>query len=254
MSILKINKGTKIITSIMIILAAVGLSIAWIYYGNLNKSVDPRVKPAQIMYGRYNVYAAENDHQKVLELLDSIQEVYLAIPHYRNSYEMGVVLNNRASVFLTLALADTVNFNIELRQHYFMLAERHLNQSIDYYSNWLTAFKNKKEDEIFDIVHASFANDSLLKDHKHLDAIILNRVKKIQTAQVETPRRLSVSYANMGIIQRHQNELEKAVDYYVKALDLWSENLAARNNLNVLLGEPIEKQSFFRKLFPPDRD
>ncbi len=236
----------------MVILAAVGISIAWIYYGNINKSVDPRVKPAQIMYGRYNVYAAENDHQKVLVLLDSIQDVYLAIPHYRNSYEMGVVLNNRASVYLTLALADTVN---EVRrQHYFMLAEQQLHQSIAYYSDWMDEFSNKNEDETYDIVHASFATDSLLKDHKYLDAIIANRVKEIKTAQVETPRRLSVSYANMGIIHRHQNELEDAVEYYVKALDLWSENLAARNNLNVLLGEPIEKQSFFRKLFPPDRE
>ncbi len=236
----------------MVILALVGVTIAWIYYGNINRSVDPRVKPAQIMYGRYNVYAAENDHQKVLELLDSIQEVYLAIPHYRNSYEMGVVLNNRASVYLTLALADIVNE--ELRQHYFMLAEQQLHKSIAYYADWLDEFSNKNEDEIYGIVHESFANDSLLKDHIYLDAIITNRVEEIQKARIETPRRLSVSYANMGIIQRHQNELEDAVTYYVKALDLWSENLAARNNLNVLLGEPIEKQSFFRKLFPPDRE
>ena len=236
----------------MTILAAVGMAIAWLYYGNINKSVDPRVKTAQLMYGRYNVYASENNHAKVLELLDSIKEVYSAIPHYRNSYEMGVVFNNRATVFLTLALADTVN--IKIRQHHFLLAEQYLQQSIGYYTAWMDDYYNKYERDIFDIVYASFANDSLLKDNKHLDAIINNRVKEIRTAQLETPRRLSVSYANMGIIRRHQNELEEAVKYYVKALDLWSENLAARNNLNVLLGEPIEKQSFFRKLFPPDRN
>ncbi len=236
----------------MVILAAVGIAIAWMYYGNINKSADPRVKPAQIMYGRYNYYASENDHERVLELLDSIQTVYMAIPHYRNSYEMGVVLNNRASVFLSLALSDTVNE--ERRQHYFFIAQGHLQQSIAYYSDWMNEFSNINEDEIHEIVHASFSTDSLLKDHKYLDAIIANRVKEIHSAQTETPRRLSVSYANMGIIHRHRNELEDAVEYYVKALDLWSENLAARNNLNVLLGEPIEKQSFFRKLFPPDRE
>ena len=252
MSILKINKGTKIITGIMIILAAVGFSIAWIYYGNINKSVDPRVKPAQVMYGRYNLYASENNHAKVLELLDSIKEVYSTIPHYRNSYEMGVVFNNRASVFLTLALADTVNE--EIRQHHFLLAEQYLKQSIRYYTGWMDEYGNKEESDVFEIVHAAFAHDRLLKGNKHLDAIINNRVKEIKAAQVETPRRLSVSYANMGIIQRHQNELDEAVKYYVKALDLWGENLAARNNLNVLLGEPIEKQSFFRRLFPPDRN
>ncbi|MDR4987735.1 MAG: tetratricopeptide repeat protein [Bacteroidales bacterium] len=236
----------------MIILAIIGFTIAWVYYGTINRSADPRVKPAQIMYGRYNVYIAENNPTKVLELLDSIQDVYLAIAHYRNSYEMGVVLNNRASVFLTLALNDTVNE--ERRQLHFLLAKKYLEQSIDYYTGWIDKFGNKDAGEVFDIVHDSFTNDSLLKNNKYLDAIINNRVKEIASAQAETPRRLSVSYANMGIIHRHQNQLDEAVSYYVKALDLWSENLAAKNNLNVLLGEPIEKQSFFRKLFPPDKN
>ncbi len=252
MGILAINKGTKIITGIMVVLAIVGIIIAWIYYGNINKSADPRVKTAQIMYGRYNYYASENNHTRVLELLDSIQEVYMAIPHYNTSYEMGVVFNNRASVFLTLALSDTVNE--ERRQHHFLIAKQHLHQSIAYYSDWIDGFMNKTEDDIHDIVYASFANDSILQINTNLDAIINNRVKEIQTAQIETPRRLSVSFANIGIIHRHRNELEDAVEYYVRALDLWGENLAARNNLNVLLGEPIEKQSFFRKLFPPDRE
>ncbi|MFO7997936.1 MAG: hypothetical protein R6U86_03035, partial [Bacteroidales bacterium] len=101
----------------MVFLGAIGLAVAYVYYGNINKSVDPRVRQAHIMYGRYNVYASENNAEMVLALLDSIEDIYLSVPHYRDSYEMGVVYNTRASVFLSRALSDTLAE--EIRQHFF---------------------------------------------------------------------------------------------------------------------------------------
>ncbi len=235
----------------MLILAAVGIAIAWMYYGNINKSVDPRVKQARVMYGRYNTYAADNDYEKVLSLLDSIAEIYASVPHYSNSYEMGVIQNNRASVFLTLALADTTRN--EIRQNYFALAEMHLLKGIDYYKNWLIEFDNKTKEEIAGIVEQDFSADEVLTNIENLNLVIKKRVSEMLAAQMETPRRLSVSYTNLGIIRRHDDQLEEAYMYYEKALDLWAENHAAKNNMNILFGKPPEKQSFFRKLFPPDR-
>jgi len=246
-----INKGTRIIIGIMVILAAVGIVIAWIYYGNINKSVDPRVRQAQVLYGRYNIYASNNNHEGVLALLDSIENIYTSIPHYRNSYEMGVVENNRASVFLTKALSDPVRE--EIRQHYFALAEQHLLMSIEYYTDWMDSHRNQTEEELKVFVEKEFTADRLLNNNEKLDAIIRNRVKEIMSARIETPRRLSVSYTNLGIIKRHANQVDEAYDYYVKALDLWSENHAAKNNINILFGKPPEKQSILRKLFPPER-
>lgn len=250
-SVLK-NKGIRVVLGIMIILAVAGVVIAWIYYGNINKSVDPRVKQARFMYARYNTYAAGSDYEMVLSLLDSIEEVYASVSHYRNSYEMGVIHNNRASVFLTLALSDTARQ--EIRQSYFALAERHLMQGIDYYNGWMALYGNQSEEEIRAIIEEDFSSDSILISHDYLSAIIQNRVREIQTARIETPRRLSVSYTNLGIIRRHENQLEEAFEYYVKALELWEDNHAAKNNMNILFGQPPEKQSFFRKLFPPDRN
>lgn len=235
----------------MVILAVTGFVIAWLYYGSINRSVDPRIKQAQIMYGRYNVFVSENDFDKVLNLLDSIKAIYAAIPHYANSYEMGVMENNRATVFLTIALSDTVLH--EIRQNYFALAEHHLNKSIDYYNAWMSFYENKTEEEILVVVENEFAPDASLMHHANLDAIIKNRVGEIKTAQIETPRRLSVSYSNLGIIMRHENRLDEAIDYYTKALELWEDNMAAKNNLNIIFGKPLEKQSILRKLFPPDR-
>lgn len=246
------NKGTRIVTGIMLILAAAGIAIAWLYYTNINKSVDPRIKHARLMYGRYNTYAADNDHEKVLLLLDSIAEVYASVPHYRNSYEMGVIQNNRASVFLSMALLGADQE--ELRHNFFALAEIHLLEGIDYYTNWMRLFGNKTEQELMLVVEKEFSLDEALKNDRNLHAIIRNRVNEMRTAQIETPRRLSVSYTNLGIIRRHQDQLEEAYDYYAKALELWEENHAAKNNMKILFGQPPEEQSFFRKLFPPDRN
>lgn len=250
-SIIK-NKGTRILILVMLILAAIGIAIAWMHYGNINKSVDPRVKEARVMYGRYNTYASENDYEKVLSLLDSIAEIYASVQHYSNSYEMGVIQNNRASVFLTLALSDTSQN--EIRQNYFALAEMYLLKGIDYYNNWLIEFQNKTEEEIAEFVNQDFSADEMLTSIENLNLVIKNRISEIMAAQLETPRRLSVSYTNLGIIRRHDNQLEEAYMYYEKALDLWAENHAAKNNMNILFGNPPEKQSFFRKLFPPDRN
>jgi hypothetical protein len=56
----------------MVVLALAGLAIAWIYYSGINRSSDPRVRDARTMYGRFNVYAATNEDEKILSLLDSI--------------------------------------------------------------------------------------------------------------------------------------------------------------------------------------
>jgi tetratricopeptide (TPR) repeat protein len=243
------NKGLGIIIAIMVILTAAGIYIASVYYGNINRSVDPRVRQAQVMYGRYNLYAAGNDSEKVLALLDSIKNVYLSVAHYRNSYEMGVLENNRASVFLTQALSDTV---IEARrQHYFSMAEQHLVQGIDLFTRWLDVFGQLTREEVAVIVSEDFYSDGSLENNEDLEPIIRNRVNAIMTAQVDTPRRLSVSFTNLGIIRRHENQIEQAYDYYSKALELWGENHAAKNNMNILFDRPVVNQSIIRKLFPP---
>jgi tetratricopeptide (TPR) repeat protein len=251
LGLFSINKGTRIIIGVMVVLGAIGIAIAWVYYGNINRAVDPRVREAHLMYGRYNVYASENNAEMVLALLDSIEDIYLSVPHYMDSYEMGVVYNNRASVFLTRALSDSAVE--EIRQYYFSLSEKHLNKSMAYYTRWIDLFGDKSEEEITNLIQEEFSADGSLIQNKNLDAIIRSRIKEIRTAQLEMPRRMSVSYTNLGIIRRHENKPEEAIDYYIKALELWDQNHVAKNNMNILFGEPIEKQSVLRKLFPPER-
>lgn len=251
MKLLPENRGTRIIIGIMVVLTAAGLTIAQVYYGRINRSVDPRVKQARVMYGRYNIYASDDDHEMVLAVLDSINYIYSSVPHYSNSYEKGVIQNNRASVFLARALEDSVRE--EVRRNYFNLAEHHLVSGIEYYTSWLDTWGSLSESDLMAAVGDEFAADQSLSKDRNLEAIVRKRVSDIITAQNEVNRRLSVSYTNLGVIRRHENRVEEAYEFYNKALDLWEDNLAARNNMNILFGRPPEKQSMIRKLFPPDR-
>jgi hypothetical protein len=82
--------------------------------------------------------------------------------------------------------------------------------------------------------------------HKRVDDLVL--------AQNETPRRLSVSFTNQGIVQRHLYKQNEAVESYIKAIKLWKDNFTARNNFNVLMGKPPKDRSIIDQLFPPDKN
>jgi tetratricopeptide (TPR) repeat protein len=251
LGIIPTNKGTRVIILVMVVLALAGLAIAWIYYSGINRSSDPRVRDARTMYGRFNVYAATNEDEKILSLLDSIYQVFKSVDHYSNSYEIGVVMNNRATIYLTRAISDTLVDEVKLQ--YLAMAERELNQGIEYYQEWINTFEALDESGIHDMVYKDFMADPVIANDKRAGLYIRQRVNDIMTARAEMPRRLSVSYTNMGIIRRHENRPEEAVEYYVKALELWEDNLAAKNNLNIIFGRPVEKHGLLRRLFPPRR-
>jgi len=68
------NKPARALIIIMTALVFAGILIAKIYYSGLNQSVDPRVKPARELYGKYNKLAwednlsAENNLNRLLGL------------------------------------------------------------------------------------------------------------------------------------------------------------------------------------------
>ncbi len=251
MNTLSGNKGVRLVILVMIILTSIGIVIAKVYYGRINSAVDPRIREARVMYGRYNSYTSENDAESVVLLLDSVRAIYNSIDHYRCSYEPGVLENNLASVYLTLALAT--KDMVERREFLFDSAEEHLSKGIEYYKSWLERFSDLTEEQVSTIIADEFKADAALRESKNLEAIIAKRIRDILDAQKETPRRLSVSYSNLGIIMRHRGDAEEAVAYYEKSLEIWPENHVARNNLNIIFGLPPVKQSFLRRMFPPDR-
>jgi tetratricopeptide (TPR) repeat protein len=247
------NKKTRALIVIMSALVLSGVAISYSYYKNINESIDPRIVKARTLYEKYNVYAQKNEFNSIFSLMDSIELIYTDFDHYKNSYEMGVLYNNRAASFLTMALY-TDDIAKTDQDSLINLAEFAVKKSIEIYNQWLKKFQNKSPIEIEGMILNDFYTGLENYNTDQKNKFIKNRINEISDSQAETKRRLSVSYTNLGIINRHKLQYEAAANCYKKAIDLWDRNLTAENNLNVLLGRPMKKRSFIQKLFPPDRD
>jgi tetratricopeptide (TPR) repeat protein len=254
------QRSTGRLVGIMLIIVVAGVLVARSYYGNLNRSVDPRIKEARELYEQYDRYARTGDYYRIFALLDSISAIYTAVPHYSQSFERGVLKNNRAAALLTIVLyRDSIP---ESSNPYFALpsdsiiemAEKNVLMAIGLYEAWNRRFDGKDEDQIRQMIATEFMEG--LKDSdpdmaaKYLD----NRVKEILDAQLENQRRLSVCHTNMGLIYRLKKDYPEAVAEYETALSLWERNLDAENNLNKLLGQPLKKRNIIQKLFPPAKE
>jgi len=253
------NRATGALIAIMIALVVVGYIIAKVYYSTINKSVDPRVVPARELYAGYGDYAREGNYYNILDLLDSVESIYESYPHYSNSYEIGVINNNRAAAIITISLfSDSIpeeyNPFIEIPSDSLLtIAELNINKAIGLYNNWLGKYRDKSEEEIIQLIEPEFVigMDNTEPDliRRYMEA----RAEEITESVGETERRLSVCYTNLGVIKRQRKEYKEAIQYYEKALELWSRNLSAENNLNALLGRPIRKRNLIQKLFPPEK-
>jgi len=255
MAILKNNKPTRALVLVLSALVLISVLISRYYYKGINDAVDPRVKQARLLYEKYNDYTKSNHFDSILYLMDSIEAVYSTYPHYRNSYETGVLYNNKAATYLTMALhLDSANHQHERQDSLFSMAEKMVNKSITIYAGWMDRFENKSPEGIKNLIEPDFYKGLEQYSGELQETFLNNRIEEIQEAQLETKRRLSVSYTNLGIIKRHEMRYEEAAKHYMTALDLWERNLTAENNLNRLLGKPVKERSLLRKLFPPERN
>lgn len=254
------NKSTRAVILVMIALVIIGMLIAKAYYGNIKKSIDPRVAEARILYAKYDAYAMEGNFYKVFPLLDSIENIYKKTTHYQNSFELGVLYNNRAAAFLTLLMySDSIPIQYNpysklSSDSILKLAELNAQKAISQYSIWSTLFSGKTAEEIFKAIQPDFIVGFEEYDDETKTKFINSRVKDIEDALAENNRRLSVCYTNLGVVFRKKELYKEAVEQYNKALELWDRNLNAENNMNKLLGRPLKKRNFIQRLFPPPKD
>lgn len=248
----RISRQTRILILILVCLASAGFLVAYLYYSYQNKSEDPRVTGARLALIQYDNFIKERNYQAALQTLDTVKFIYDRIPGYRNSFEYGVIYNNRGSVYLYMAIYDSLVPQDE-KETLLRLAEESLMKSIEIYRNWIDSLKLLSPEIVKQTVSRQFSNKDPGLRGSDLERIIDKRVKDIENARIETPRRLSVSFTNLGIIHRHQLRQQEAAGDYLEAMKLWKDNHTARSNFNVLMGKPPEDRSILDKLFPPER-
>ena len=128
---LLVSNRTRALIAIMCALVLSAIVISHFYYKSVNDSVDPRIVEARKLYEKYNLYTQRNELKAVFWLMDSIEQIYASYPHYKNSYEVGVLYNNRAAAYLTLGLfADSILSGA--RDSLFILAEDAANTKCQY--------------------------------------------------------------------------------------------------------------------------
>ena len=244
------NRKTRALIFIMGALALCGFIISHFYYKSVNASVDPRIVPARELYENYNLFAQENKLDSIFWLMDTIESIYTEVDHYKNSFEVGVLYNNRAAACLSLSM--NVN-DMVIKDSLLEVADMAINKSIAIYEDWFLTYEGKSEDELAITLRETFLVGLQDYDEQSQQKFLQKRIKEIVEAQAETKRRLSVSYTNLGLVYRQQLKYEDAALSYQKAIENWDRNLTAENNLNKLLGRPEKKRNLIQKLFPPER-
>jgi len=253
------KRNIRILIMAMSAVVIVGFTVAGYYYRNLNRSVDPRIREARRLYEDYNRFAVAGDYELIFLLLDSIEEIYTATEHYRNSFETGVLHNNRAAAMLTIALhRESISPSVDPFpgtgfDSLLSTAEAHILKAIDIYRGWQDFYAGEPEDSITLVMGGGFMKGLEDVPPGLADRYMKKRIHEILDAAVENDRRLSVCYSNLGLIWRHRGDYAKAAVHYQKALEMWDQNMEAENNLNLLLGKPPRQKNLLQKLFPPGK-
>lgn len=226
--------------------------VAYFYYNSKNKAEDPRIISTKYMFRQFDELMKENNFSSALPILDSIEVILMKVPGYRESYEPGIVFNNRGSAYLSMALYGNKDSTEMFRL--LEISEKNIDSAISIYKAWIDKNNSLSEAELSRNAEPFFSENDLAFEGRNLKNILRKRAEDLVLAQKENPRRLSVCYTNLGIIQRHQYKQNEAVESYIKAIQLWKDNFTAKNNFNVLMGKPPKDRSIIDKLFPPDKN
>jgi len=250
--IFHVTRGTKIITGISIGISAITLLSAYWYYRSLNRADDPMLLPVkQLMFQSERSSSAAN-YAEALHLLDSALQLINQLEAYHSSYEIGVIYNNMASIYLMKSLYDSLLLTEE-KELSLKNAISCADSGINNYLRWTIVWGKLPEAEIDHNISQYYKTGQDVFIGLNTAKIKKKRIRSILEAQRETPRRLSVAYTNLGTAYRHLHQPDSALRYFGKALELWDKNQTAKSNLNVFMGGKPVKPSVIEKLFPPEK-
>ncbi len=251
--IFRISKGTKVILAITFSVSVLAIVFAFFYYRSINNSEDPRIRIAREFLSEYDNLAGGVDSFNSFSLLDSAYRIFQSLPDYKTSFETGLIYNNKCSALLIMAIYDssvTETEKIELLS----LSMKYCDSSIANYTVWISDWDGLSPAAVEGKIRQFMAKNDPLFGNSDFGKVLQRRIRNICSAQIETPRRLSVSLTNKGTIYRHMMNPDSALLCYQKALSLWEENITAKSNLSVLLGGEPVRATLIQSLFPPDKN
>jgi hypothetical protein len=251
--ILIITKGTKVILMITFSVAISAVLFAFFYYRGINNSGDPRIAKAREYLMHYENESGRINSFGLFSYLDSAYAIFRSFPDYETSYEIGLIYNNKCSALLLTAIYDSTVHEAE-RNNLLNLSLKFCDSSITNYQNWMKEWESLTPELISARIDPFMKKENPAFRGNNFKRIFKRRVENIVTAQLETPRRLSVSLTNKGTIYRHKMKTDSALIFYQMALALWKDNRTAKSNMNVLLGGEPVKPSLIESLFPPDKN
>ena len=158
----------------MIVLVLIGITVAWFYYRDVNRSEDPRVVEAKIKFQTYQQFADQERYEEALLILDSIESIYNSVEHYRRSFELGVLYNNRSAIYLTWALHFSTDSVMKAKN--FNFAADFAEQAIRVYQDWLDEYGQLSEEQILFGLGGDFESGMNVSE-KRLAKIKRKRVK-----------------------------------------------------------------------------
>jgi len=251
--IFSISKGTKVVFLITFSVSVLAILFAVFYYRDLNNLEDPRTRKARELLSIYDEESVRISDFSSFFLLDSAQYIFRSFPDYESSFEIGVIYNNKCSSLLMSAIYDTAVSNIE-KNILLEMAMKYCDSSITVYKTWISKWGDLSRNEVSDRARLHMLASDKSFEGRSFRRIFEKRVKDLISAQVETPRRLSVSLSNKGTIFRHQLEVDSALSCDQKSLSIWKDNRTAKSNLSVLMGGDPVKPTIIESLFPPDKN
>jgi hypothetical protein len=251
--IFKISKGTKVILSITLSVSLLAIVFAVFYYRSINNSEDPRIRKAREFLAKYDKLSGGVDSFNSFYLLDSAYSIFRSLTDYRKSFETGLIHNNKCSALLIMAIYDSSITENE-KKELLSLSMKYCDSSITNYTAWISEWDGLAPSAVEGKISQFMMKDDPLFKSSDFRKVLQRRIRNICSAQIETPRRLSVSLTNKGTIYRHMMNADSALICYQDALALWEENITAKSNLSVLLGGEPVRATLIQSLFPPDKN
>ncbi|TFG90447.1 MAG: hypothetical protein E4H16_01780 [Candidatus Atribacteria bacterium] len=233
--------------------SVLAIVFAFFYYRSINNSEDPRIRKAREFLSEYEKLAGGVNSFNSFHLLDSANRIFRSLPDYKTSFETGIIYNNKSSALLMMAIYDSSISETE-KKELLSLSLKYCDSSIAIYTAWISDWDGLSPEAVEGKISHFMTRDDPQFFNSDFGKVLQRRVRNICTAQIETPRRLSVSLTNKGTIYRHMMKPDSALLFFQEALSLWNENITAKSNMSVLLGGEPVRATLIQSLFPPDKN